>query len=85
MIIFLDLDGTLTHTAHSFFKEMKDGIVHTDVELIRKYVFPGALDFIKAQLQLGHKLYIISDSHPKYVKVIAEQIFSLPYLTKFSG
>jgi hypothetical protein len=60
---------------------MKDGVADTDIELIRKYVFPGALDFIKEQLLLGNKLYIISDSHPKYVKVIAEQIFDLPYLS----
>ncbi|ARV06091.1 hypothetical protein BTO04_04960 [Polaribacter sp. SA4-10] len=81
MIIFLDLDGTLTHTAHSYFKKMKDGIANTDVELIKRYVFPGALSFIKEQLLLGNKLYIISDSHPNYVKAIAEQIFDLPYLS----
>lgn len=81
MIMFLDLDGTLTHTAHSYFKKMKDGIETTDVDLIKKYVFPGALEFIKDQLLLGNKLYIISDSHPRYVKVIAEQIFNLPYLS----
>lgn len=81
MIIFLDLDGTLTHTTHSYFKNMKDGVTDTDVELIKKYVFPGALNFIKEQLILGNKLYIISDSHPRYVKVIAEQIFGLPYLS----
>lgn len=60
---------------------MKDGVVGTDVELIKKYVFPGAMSFIKDQQTLGNKLYIISDSHPKYVKVIAEQIFNLPYLS----
>jgi phosphoglycolate phosphatase-like HAD superfamily hydrolase len=81
MIIFLDLDGTLTHTAHSYFKKMKDGIANTDVALIKRYVFPGALSFIKEQLLLGNKLYIISDSHPNYVKAIAEQIFDLPYLS----
>lgn len=81
MIIFLDLDGTLTHTTHSYFKKMKDGIANTDVELIKKYVFPGALDFIKSQLSLGNKLYVISDSHPRYVKLIAEQVFNLPYLS----
>lgn len=81
MIIFLDLDGTLTHTTHSYFKKMKDGIEKTDVELIRKYVFPKALDFIKSQLLKGNKLYIISDSHPNYVSVIAQQIFNLPYLS----
>src|SRR5690606_27807674 len=81
MIIFLDLDGTLTHTTDFYFKKMKDGIDETDVELIKKYVFPGALNFIKEQLLSGNKLYIISDSHPSYVKVIAEQIFDLPYLS----
>jgi phosphoglycolate phosphatase-like HAD superfamily hydrolase len=81
MIIFLDLDGTLTHTTHSYFKKMKDGIEKTDVELIKKYVFPKALDFIKKQLLRGNKLYIISDSHPNYVRAIAEQIFKLPYLS----
>ncbi|MEO9893108.1 hypothetical protein [Aurantibacter sp.] len=81
MIIFLDLDGTLTHTAHPYFKKMKDGIEDTDVEFIKKYVFPNALNFIKEQFLLGNKLYIISDSHPKYVKAIAEQIFDLPYLS----
>jgi hypothetical protein len=81
MIIFLDLDGTLTHTTHSYFKKMKDGIENTNVELIKKYVFPKALDFIKAQILIGNKLYIISDSHPNYVSVIAKQIFNLPYLS----
>jgi predicted HAD superfamily phosphohydrolase YqeG len=81
MIIFLDLDGTLTHTTHSYFKKMKDGIENTNVELIKKYVFPKALDFIKAQILIGNKPYIISDSHPNYVSVIADQIFNLPYLS----
>ena len=81
MNIFLDLDGTLTNTAHPFFKKMKDGLEQVNLELIREYVFPGALDFISKQKGLGNELYIISDSHPKYVKPIAEQIFSLPYLS----
>ncbi|OBX17585.1 hypothetical protein LX77_02798 [Gelidibacter algens] len=81
MIIFLDLDGTLTHTTDSYFKRMKDGIDNIDVELIKKYVFPGALKFIHEQILLGNKLYIISDSHPNYVKAIAKQIFDLPYLS----
>ena len=81
MIIFLDLDGTLTHTAHPYFKKMKDGLEITDIVLLKKYVFPGALDFIEEQLSLGNKLYIISDSHPRYVEAIATQIFNLPYLS----
>lgn len=81
MIIFLDLDGTLTHTAHPYFKKMKDGLEITDIVLLKKYVFPGALAFIEEQLSLGNKLYIISDSHPQYVEAIATQIFNLPYLS----
>ncbi len=81
MIIFLDLDGTLTHTAHSYFKNMKDGIERTNIELIKKYVFPEAQEFIKKQQNLGNKLYIISDSHPNYVQPIAEHIFNLPFLS----
>ena len=81
MIIFLDLDGTLTNTTHPYFKKMKDGVSLIDIFLIKKYVFPGALDFIKEQILIGNSLYIISDSHPKYVKPIAEQIFNLPYLS----
>ncbi|QNM84588.1 hypothetical protein H9W90_10305 [Polaribacter pectinis] len=81
MIIFLDLDGTLTNTTHPYFKKMKDGLDATDISLIRKYVFPDALDFIKNQILKGNKLYIISDSHPRYVKPISEQIFNLPFLS----
>ncbi len=81
MILFLDLDGTLTHTTDPYFKEMKDGLEPTNIEFIKKYVFPHALDFIKEQISLGNKLYIISDSHPKYVQPIAENIFNLPYLS----
>lgn len=81
MIILLDLDGTLTHTTHPYFKKMKDGLENPDIILLKKYVFPGAFDFIKEQLSLGNKLYIISDSHPQYVKAIATQVFELPYLS----
>ncbi|WP_299060097.1 hypothetical protein [uncultured Polaribacter sp.] len=81
MIIFLDLDGTLTNTTHPYFKKMKDGVDETDISLIRKYVFPDALDFIKNQILIGNRLFIVSDSHPRYVKPISEQIFNLPFLS----
>ncbi|WP_397445943.1 hypothetical protein [Polaribacter sp. R77954] len=81
MIIFLDLDGTLTNTTHPYFKKMKDGIDTTDVSLIRKYVFPGALNFIKEQISKNNKIYIVSDSHPRYVEPISKQIFNLPFLS----
>ncbi len=34
MVVLIDLDGTLTHTAHSSFKQMKDGLVETNVSSI---------------------------------------------------
>jgi beta-phosphoglucomutase-like phosphatase (HAD superfamily) len=62
MIILIDLDGTLTDTAHEKFKPFKDGkqqTVLSDIPLIQ-----GAIEFI-ADIQVkGHKPIIISDSHP---------------------
>jgi len=78
MILLLDLDGTLTNTAHPKFKEMKDGKASTNIDEIP--VFDGALDFIKEQKAKGNTLIIVSDSHPKYVKPIAENIFKLDFV-----
>lgn len=76
MIILLDLDGTLTDTAHEKFKPFKDGkqqTVLSDIPLIQ-----GAKEFI-ADIQVkGHKPIIISDSHPDYVNLIAKEIFKIP-------
>lgn len=81
MVFLLDLDGTLTNTAHPQFKEMKDGIIETDINKIP--VFEGAINFINQQKEKGHTLIIVSDSHPKYVKPIAKNIFNIDciYLT----
>lgn len=78
MILLLDLDGTLTNTAHPKFKEMKDGKISTIVDEIP--VFDGALDFINEQKEKGNTLIIVSDSHPKYVKPIAENIFKIDFV-----
>lgn len=78
MILLLDLDGTLTNTAHPKFKEMKDGKVSTNVDEIP--IFDGALDFIKEQKEKGNTLIIVSDSHPNYVKPIAESIFKIEFV-----
>lgn len=78
MILLLDLDGTLTNTAHPKFKEMKDGKASTNIDEIP--VFDGALDFIKEQKEKGNTLIIVSDSHPKYVKPIAENIFKIDFV-----
>jgi phosphoglycolate phosphatase-like HAD superfamily hydrolase len=79
MILLLDLDGTLTNTAHEIYKPFKDGLEETDLSKIP--LIHGAKEFIdKLQLD-GHKPIIISDSHPKYVNKIANNIFKIPALS----
>lgn len=73
MYILLDLDGTLTDTAHPIFKNYKDGLQEFSSAEIP--VINGAVNFIKTLRNLNHKLFIVSDSHPKYVKKIANEIF----------
>ena len=76
MIVLLDLDGTLTDTAHEKFKPFKDGkqqTVISDIPLIQ-----GAKEFIANIQAKGHKAIIISDSHPDYVNIIAKEIFQIP-------
>ena len=76
MIILIDLDGTLTDTAHEKFKPYKDGkqqTVLSDIPLIQ-----GAKEFIADIQAKGHKAIIISDSHPSYVNLIAKEIFQIP-------
>ena len=74
MILLIDLDGTLTDTAHLKFKPFKDGL--SDFNISEIPVFPGAIDFIR-EMNKNHKIIIVSDSHPKYVNKIASQIFRL--------
>lgn len=74
MVILLDLDGTLTDTAHEKFKPFKDGLkdfVATEIP-----VFPGAVEFVN-NLSKNHFVFIVSDSHPNYVNKIALEIFGL--------
>lgn len=76
MIILIDLDGTLTDTAHEKYKPFKDGLQDTilaDIPLIQ-----GAKEFIEQIKEKGHYPIIISDSHPKYVNKIANNIFKIP-------
>jgi len=79
MIVFLDLDGTLTDTAHEKFKLMKDGKVETKISEIK--IFDGAKEFVDELIQLGHSPIIISDSHPRYVDKIASSIFNISALS----
>lgn len=79
MNVLLDLDGTLTHTADAAFKPFKDGVQETVVSAVPP--FSGAKQFIEQLKSLGHNPIIISDSHPRYVKPIAEQLFSIQALS----
>ncbi len=78
MIVLLDLDGTLTNTAEKSFNPMKDGLEETVISKIP--VFAGTKEFVQEIINQGHTPIIISDSHPKYVNPIAEQIFGIPAL-----
>ena len=79
MILLIDLDGTLTDTAHEKFKPYKDGLEETDLSKIP--LISGAKEFINKLQSDGHKPVIISDSHPKYVNKIANDIFKIPALS----
>jgi phosphoglycolate phosphatase-like HAD superfamily hydrolase len=79
MIILIDLDGTLTDTAHEKFKIFKDGIQETSLALIP--LIPGAQQFVNTLLTNGHKVIIISDSHPQYVNKIADNLFKVSALS----
>lgn len=79
MILLIDLDGTLTDTAHEKFKPYKDGLEETDLSNIP--LIPGAKEFISYLQTNGHKPVIISDSHPKYVNKIANEVFKIPALS----
>jgi len=75
MILFIDLDGTLTNTADEKFKPFKDGKQQTDISDIP--IFQGAKEFITDIQAKGHTAIIISDSHPAYVNKIAKEIFKI--------
>lgn len=79
MILLIDLDGTLTDTAHEKFKPYKDGL--EEAVLSKIPLIPGAKEFINKLQSDGHKPVIISDSHPKYVNKIANDIFKIPALS----
>lgn len=75
MIILIDLDGTLTDTAHEKFKPYKDGL--EEIDLTKIPLIFGAKEFIETIKLNGHFPVIVSDSHPRYVKKIAKEIFNL--------
>jgi len=75
MIILIDLDGTLTDTAHSQYKPMKDGLTETVLSEIP--LIAGAKEFIEKQKSIGNNPIIVSDSHSKYVNKITSEIFQV--------
>ena len=75
MVVFIDLDGTLTDTAYEQYKPFKDGLEIINSNKIP--LFEGAVQFINILKNLGHIPIIISDSHPKYVNSIAREIFNI--------
>jgi len=78
-ILLIDLDGTLTDTVHVQFKPMKDGKVETNLTNIP--IFEGAKEFIEYQKSINNQVIIVSDSHHKYVKKIASEIFHVEYIS----
>ncbi len=69
MLIFIDLDGTLTNTVHPGWKPYKNGqenyLVDDFVDNIP--IFNGAKDFIRSRKSKGDTLIVVSDSHFRYV------------------
>ena len=78
MVIFIDLDGTLTNTADIKYKDLKDGLKDFDPSSIP--LFPGAVEFISTLRGLEHRVIILSDSHPTYVRPIVEHHFKVGYV-----
>jgi len=72
-VLLIDLDGTLTDTAHPQFKPMKDGKIETNLTSIP--IFKGAKEFIDYQKSINNQVIIVSDSHYRYVEKIAREIF----------
>lgn len=78
MIIFIDLDGTLTDTAEKRFKPYKDGL--EDFDLTNIPIFDGAKDFVEILKNKDHRIIILSDSHPKYVSKLAQDAFNVEFI-----
>jgi len=65
MLLFLDLDGTLTDTIDPSWASTRDG--QSDFDMKNVFFFQGAIAFIRDYLSAGHTIVLVSDSHPLYV------------------
>lgn len=77
--ILFDLDGTLTDTLHPQFDIYRDG--KDDVDIERVPVFEGAVEMINNLKEKGNQVFIVSDSHPRFVNPISEKIFKTESLS----
>jgi phosphoglycolate phosphatase-like HAD superfamily hydrolase len=73
MLFLVDLDGTLTATESSSFREYKNGIKPIDPADVRPKV--GATEFVSELLERGDTVVIVSDSHPDYVTPVVRHWF----------
>ena len=77
--ILLDLDGTLVNTMSPEFDIYRNG--QADISVDKIPLFNGAVDFVKNISINGNEVFIVSDSHPRYVDTIASRIFNLKSLS----
>ena len=68
MLVFIDLDGTLTAITPPGWRPYRDGQYPVDVNSVP--VLLGAKEFIQECFQRGIHLVLVSDSHPRYVEPI---------------
>lgn len=77
--ILFDLDGTLTDTMHPQFSKYRDGQGIINPRGIP--VFAGAVEIVRKLRAAGHEVFIVSDSHPRFVDPVARDIFNVKALS----
>lgn len=70
--ILFDLDGTLTNTMHPEFRAYRDG--QATININRVPFFLEAKELIHETKKRGNQVFIVSDSHPKFVRPIAAHL-----------
>ncbi|HLO55540.1 MAG TPA: HAD family hydrolase [Saprospiraceae bacterium] len=79
LTLLFDLDGTLIDSLHDKFAKYRDGL--SDFHISELPVYNGAKELIQKLKDDGHQVLIVSDSHPKYVNKIANEIFKVECLS----